>query len=138
MNKLKGALGTFGAISLLIVGGYYALSKHGSTLNKNNDAYGKAYEDHALDAPFNLLSKTQKNSTLTYFYQVNSSVEDATKEVQNQLSGGGYQVNARHADTKTTVYRDLITGNISVTAIVAPTAAGRTGVTVSVTGIGKG
>ncbi len=138
MNNIKAALGVLGVIALLAGGGFYALSRHGSTLNTNNDAHSKAYEAHALGAPFNLLSKTQLNNTVTYYYQVNSSVEDATKEIQRQLTGGGYQNNAHHVDTTTTVYRDLITGDISVMAVVSPTAAGRTGVTVSVTGIGKG
>jgi hypothetical protein len=138
MNKAKAAFGVIGLIALLIAGAYYGLSKHGATVSKNTDAFAKTYEAHALQSPFNLLSKTQSNSTVTYFYQVNSSVEDATKEVQKQFTGGGYQNNAHHMDTKSTVYRDLITGDISVIANIAPTAAGRTGVTVSVTGIGKG
>ena len=138
MSKFKWFIAAVAIIGIVSFIGYYALAAHGSKTSENMALNAKSYESHGLTSPFNLLSKTELNGTLTYFYQVNSSVEDATLEAKKQLTGGGYQSNVNRPDTKSTVYRDLITGDISVIAIAAPTAAGRTGVTVTVTSIGKG
>ncbi len=137
MSKFKSTIGVIGIAAILGLGGYCALAKYGSATTANTTKYAKAYEAHALNSPFNLLSKTESNGTVSYFYQVSSPVSVAVMEIQKQFSGGGYQNNAKHVDTKSTVYRDLITGDISVTATVAATPAGTTGVTVRVTQIGR-
>ena len=137
MNKLASLLGALSIMILLIAGGYYALSKHAATTDTNKDKYALAYEGHALGEPFNLLSKVYKDGQWMYFYQITTTPELAVPQIQAQLSGGGYQVVASHPDTSSTVYRDLITGDVSVKAIVSKTANGQTGVSVSVYGIGK-
>ncbi len=137
MNKLKPLFGVLGLILLLVGGGYYFITKHQSTSTANKDKYASAYEAKALKEPFNLLSKQFENNSWLYVYQSNLSTEAALAQVKLQLTGGGYQVVASHPDTADTIYRDLITGDINVKAVVSKTPSGFTGIEVTVTGIGK-
>ncbi|MEO7617860.1 MAG: hypothetical protein ABIS59_03385 [Candidatus Saccharibacteria bacterium] len=137
MNKAKSILGALGLIALLIGGGYYLATRQVATSAANKDKYANAYEAHALKEPFNLLSKQFENNAWLYVYQATMAPDLAFKQVQAQLTGGGYQIVASHPDSSTTVYRDLITGDISVKAVVNKTAGGLTGIAVTVTAIGK-
>jgi predicted PurR-regulated permease PerM len=137
MNKAKSILGALGLVALLIAGGYYFVTKEVATSSANKDKYATAYEAHALKEPFNLLSKQFDGNSWLYVYQSNMAPDLAFKQAQAQLTGGGYQIVASHHDTATTLYRDLITGDIGVKAEVNKTASGLTGINVYVTAIGK-
>lgn len=135
MSKLAAILGGLAVTVAIFFGVSYYLSSHQSKTDNQKVEYAKAYDAHALGEPFNLLSKTFENGRWLYVYQTTTPQDQAFAEVQRQLSGGGYQIRAAQPDTKDTVYRDLITGNITVTATVAPSASGATGINVYVTGI---
>ena len=137
MNKAKSIFGVIGVLAVLIGGGYYLVNRHVTISTANKDKYALSYEAHALKEPFNLLSKQFENNSWIYVYQATMTPDLAFKQVQDQLTGGGYQTITSHPDTKTTVYRDLIIGDISVKAAVSKTSGGLTGIEVIVTGIGK-
>ena len=137
MNKLKPILGILGVLALLVFVGYFVITKHQSTSVANRDKYASAYEAKALKEPFNILSKQFENNSWLYVYQSNLSTEESLAQAKLQLTGGGYQVVSSHPDTSDTIYRDLITGDINVKAVISKTPSGFTGIAVSVTGIGK-
>ena len=137
MNKTKSILGAIVVLAVLIGGGYYLVNRQVNISIANKDKYATAYESHTLKEPFNLLSKQFENNSWIYVYQANMTPDLAFKQIQAQLTGGGYQIVASHPDTSSTAYRDLITGDISVKAVVNKTASGLTGIEVTVTGIGE-
>lgn len=135
MSKLKLLFVAGGIFILLLGGGLYALNKHEAVTTANKDKYARSYEAHALKEPFNLLSKQFQNNEWLYVYQTTTTAEFALEKAKAQLTGGGYQIIANQPDTKTTLYRDLITGGVRVMAVISETRSGQIGVEVTVTGI---
>lgn len=138
--------GIVAVLVLLIGGGVWYASSISHSVADHKGAYDQAYRAHALGAPFVLQSATWDSATSQWRYVYTAAVAGAAAvaAVQQQFSTGGYQVNANRPDVSAadrgSLYRDLITGNISLNVAVtaasgATYATGPSVVTVDVAGL---
>lgn len=135
MNKFKSVFAILAGIALLALGGYYLLHHVAKTSTSHQAKYASSYEAHSLGDPFIPLGKDWNGSAWVYQYKLISKADDAVNLIKSQWSGNGYQINQTRPDTADTVYRDLITGDISVMAKVRQTAPDQVGIVVTVSGI---
>ncbi|HSX02022.1 MAG TPA: hypothetical protein VLI05_01765 [Candidatus Saccharimonadia bacterium] len=100
----------------------------------NRTAFDRAYRAQALGAPFMPSSQSWEadgqvggHGDWKYVYRANVSGPAAVAQLQAQLGHGGYQVKQSRPDVigaqTATLYRDLITGGVSLQVDVAPDSA---------------
>jgi hypothetical protein len=126
---MRNAAFVLGVVILAIAGflGYESLTSHHAMMSRDQLAAG--YATQSLGAPFKLQSKTwhQDTGQWEYRYTTQDSLPDATTAAKSQLARGAYQVNAHHPDVvgsqQATLYRDLITEDVSIIASIAPNPA---------------
>jgi type II secretory pathway pseudopilin PulG len=125
-------------LAVLAVAGYFVAiswSRGQQASNKNNLQQG--YAQHPLSSPFTQVSQIWNSAggawastgTWTYNYRANVAGPAAVTAVAQDLSlANGYQVIATSPDQITssgaTLHRDLITGNDTLTVVIAAAQPG--------------
>jgi hypothetical protein len=102
--------------------GYEAWS--GTQAPSSRDSLAGGYETQPLQSPFQLQSKSWQKDHWVYRYMAHESLKQTIADAKAQFGRGAYQVVAGSPDqvsaNQATLYRDLITEDVAVTAHISP------------------